>query len=154
MPEAHQSARVVARSARLRASFDIVSLMSSARALLTSITFVLAASLGCAAEQRVGSIGAVLSRDNDTGSLHVREVSPGQSAERVGLMPGDEVVMIEGRLARDLDTPSIRAALRGDVGSAVRLTVVRGEKVLRVRIERGALREPGEVRPRVETIKE
>jgi hypothetical protein len=36
----------------------------------------------------------------------------------------------------------------------VNLTVVRGEKVFRARVERAALREPGEVRPRVETIAE
>lgn len=110
---------------------------------------------GCgAAEPKAGSIGAVLSRDNEAGTLFIRDVSPGLSAERAGLQAGDEVLMIEGRYTRELDAPAVRAALRGEIGTSVRLTIVRGDQVLRVKVERGALREPGEVRPRVETIKE
>jgi len=63
-------------------------------------------------------------------------------------------VMIDGRLARDLDASLIRKALRGDVGTTVRLTIVRGDQVLRVKLARDELREPGEVKPKVETIAE
>ncbi|MDC3953821.1 PDZ domain-containing protein [Polyangium jinanense] len=126
--------------------------MRVARAsLLASFLFV---GLACAAEQK-GSIGAVLSRDNDTGALYVRDLSPGLAAERAGLLPGDELLMIEGRYVRDLDAKEIRALLRGDVGTSVRLTIVRGEEVRRVRVERRALLDPKkEERPRTETITE
>jgi len=126
--------------------------MRVARApLLASLLFV---GLACAAEKK-GSIGAVLSRDNDTGALYVRDLSPDLDAERAGLLPGDELVKIEGRYVRDLDAKEIRALLRGDVGSSVRLTIVRGEEVRRVRVERRALLDAKkEERPRTETIAE
>jgi C-terminal processing protease CtpA/Prc len=109
--------------------------------------------LACAGE-RVGSIGAVLARDNDSGALFVRDLSPGLAAERAGLLPGDEVLMIEGRYVRELDTKQVRGLLRGDVGKKVRLTIVRGGEVRRFSVERVALREGGEVKPRVETLAE
>lgn len=119
------------------------------------LAFFLVVELACAADPKKGSIGAVLSRDNDTGALYVRDLSEGLAAERAGLLPGDELVMIEGRYVRDLDAKEIRALLRGDVGSFVRLTVVRGEEVRHVRVERRALLDvKKEERPRTETIAE
>ncbi len=80
-------------------------------------------------------------RDNDTRSLYVREVPPGLAAAGAGLLPGDQIVMIEGLFVRDLDAKTIREKLRGEVGSTVALTVLRGEKVLHVRVSRGATRD-------------
>lgn len=124
----------------------------SIRALRASC-FALVVASGCAAEQKA-SIGAVLARDNETGALTVREVSPGLASARAGLLPGDELVMIDGRYVRDLDAQAVRTSLRGELGTAVHVTVVRGEEVVRLRIERGALREAVEEKPRVETIAE
>jgi len=109
--------------------------------------------LACAADQK-GSIGAVLSRENDTGALYVRDLAPGLAAMRAGLLPGDELVMIDGRYVRELGASEVRALLRGDVGTFVRLTIVRGDEVRRVRVERVALRDAKEERPRTETIAE
>jgi predicted metalloprotease with PDZ domain len=124
------------------------------RAALLALTLALAA---CAAEQKPASIGAILTRNNETGSLVIREVSPGLAAAQAGLLPGDELMMIDGVYTRDLDTAAVRAALRGEVGTTVRVTVVRGEKVVRLRIERGALLDAEQTRqrvPKVETIAE
>lgn len=109
--------------------------------------------LACAGE-RVGSIGAVLARDNDSGALFVRDLSPGLAAERAGLLPGDELLMIDGRYVREIETKEVRALLRGDVGTKVSLTIVRGGEVRRFSVERVALREGGEAKPRVETLAE
>jgi C-terminal processing protease CtpA/Prc len=110
--------------------------------------------LACSGESRVGSIGAVLARDNESGALYVRDLSSGPAAERSGLLPGDEILMVEGRYVRELETKEIRALLRGDVGAQVRLTIVRGGEVRRIKVERVALRDGGEVKPRVETLAE
>jgi C-terminal processing protease CtpA/Prc len=83
-----------------------------------------------------GTVGAVFGRDNETRDLYVREVVEGQGAEEAGLSPGDQVVMIDGVFVRDLDPAAIRARLRGEVGTTVALTVVHGERVLRVRVQR------------------
>jgi len=100
----------------------------------------------------VGSVGAVLGRDNDTHALYVRDVPPGMGAERAGLLPGDEIVMIDGLHVRDLSSADVRARLRGEVGSAVELTVVRGGEVLAVRVTRGELRAHEEIKPKEERI--
>ena len=122
------------------------------RALLPLLLVVQA--LACAGEQRVGSIGAVLARDNESGALYVRDLSSGVEAERSELLPGDEILMVEGRYVRELETKELRVLLRGDVGSSVRLTIVRGSEVRRIKVARVALREGGEVKPRVETLAE
>ncbi len=93
---------------------------------------------GCGGSS-AGSIGAVLGRDNETRALYVRDAPPGLGAEKAGLLPGDEIVMIDGLYVKDMDATAIRARLRGEVGAAIRLTVVRGSEVLHVRVVRAAL---------------
>lgn len=108
----------------------------------------------CTKEPKTASIGAILSRDNETGVLLVREVMEGNAAAQAGLLAGDELVMIDGIYVRDLDTSAVRAMLRGEVGTKVHITAVRGQSVLRVTIERGALLEAQPPKPRIETIAE
>src|SRR5262249_56659743 len=81
----------------------------------------------------VGSVGAVLGRDNETHALYVREAPPGLGADAAGLLPGDQVMMIEGRYVRDLSEKEIRDELRGEVGTPVLLTILRGNDVLNVK---------------------
>ncbi|XXY53857.1 PDZ domain-containing protein [Sorangium sp. So ce269] len=105
---------------------------------------------GCSAS--VGSIGAVLGRDNESETLYVRDVPEGLAAERAGLIPGDEIVMIDGVHVRDLTSTQVRERLRGPPGSAVELTVVRGRDVRRVRVVRSALKPHEGLKPREEQI--
>ena len=88
-----------------------------------------------------GSIGAVLGRDNETAALHVRDVPPGLAAARAGLRPGDEIVMIEGFYVKNMSAKQIQTLLRGDPGTTVELTILRGEAVQRVKVTRTPLRE-------------
>ncbi len=76
-------------------------------ALLFALAVVLPL-LGCGGGSSPGSVGAVFGRDNDTRSLYVREVPPGLAAAEAGLLPGDQIVMIEGFYVRDLDAKAIR----------------------------------------------
>jgi C-terminal processing protease CtpA/Prc len=87
-----------------------------------------------------GSVGAVFGRDADSRALYVREVPSGLGAEEAGLLAGDQVVMIEGLYVRDLSEKEIRAKMRGEVGSVVTLTVLRGNDVHHVRVTRSARR--------------
>ena len=98
----------------------------------------LGASSGCATSS-VASIGAVLGRNGDTGAVYVREAPEGNAAERAGLQPGDEIVFVDGRDVRGLDVVELRRVLRGDPGTHVALTVLRGDRVVRVRVERAPL---------------
>lgn len=154
MLEAEQRAVGAARTSRA-GLLAIVAAMRSSVGRSTWFLLVVLALVACA-NQRPGSIGVLLTRDNETGALYVRDLSPGLAGERAGLLPGDEIIMIDGRYVRELDALRIRTMLRGDVGTAVRLTVVRGDLVLRMRVARTELREPKEdqPKPRMETVAE
>ena len=88
---------------------------------------------GCAAE--VGTIGALLGQKPD-GRLFVRETPRGLAAARDGLVPGDEILLVEGKDVRQMGEQELYRALSGDVGTKVRLTVVRGDGVFRVSLTR------------------
>lgn len=107
---------------------------------LAPLVLVLAA-LGCRNAQ-IGSVGAVLGKDSESGNVVVRETREGLAAEKAGLRPGDEILMIDGVYARDLGAAAVRDRLRGPPGSSVDLTVVRGDEVLRVTVTRAPLGAP------------
>ncbi|MFO0593552.1 MAG: hypothetical protein U0441_38785 [Polyangiaceae bacterium] len=56
--------------------------------------------------------------------------------------------MIDGVYARDLGAARLRERLRGEVGSSVDLTIVRGDRVLRVKLVREPLGESKSPPPR------
>jgi C-terminal processing protease CtpA/Prc len=109
---------------------------------------------GCSGGPAFGSVGAVLARDNQSGQLHVREAPHELAAAKAGLLPGDEIVMIDGQFVRDLDTKEITQRLRGEIGSKVDLTVVRGGEVFHIEVTRTALRAVKELEPPEETLEE
>src|SRR5690606_37340409 len=87
--------------------------------LRSGLRTALVALFACGAAPKTGSIGAVLSRDSETGVVEVHEAPPGLAAERAGLVPGDDIKMIDGVLVDDLDAAEIQALLRGPVGTPV-----------------------------------
>jgi C-terminal processing protease CtpA/Prc len=130
---------------------------SSFRAMRTASAWAWPAALlglltAACAGPGIGSIGAVLGRDRDTGALHVRDAPEGMGAADAGLLPGDQVKMIDGVLCDNLDKNHIQALLRGEIGTKVQLTVVRGEQVLHIEVTRGALRKPEAPAPAEEKI--
>jgi C-terminal processing protease CtpA/Prc len=90
--------------------------------------------LGCGPPPR-GTIGAVLLRKED-GRIFVRDVPPHLAAAKAGVLPGDELLLIEGQDVRRLGEEDLRRVLSGHVDEPVRLTFVRGNEVLRVTIHR------------------
>ncbi len=82
-----------------------------------------------------GTIGALLGQKPD-GRLFVRDVPEGLAADRVGLEPGDEVLLIDGKDVRQMGERELYRALSGDIGTRVKLTVVRGDAVIRVTLVR------------------
>ena len=107
---------------------------------------------GCAAATPAGSIGAVLSHDRLSGELSVHDAPVGLAGESAGLLDGDRVKMIEGVLVDELDGDRIRQLLRGPVGTAVTLTVLRGDDVVQVRVVRQPLGASSPVAERHERI--
>ncbi|HEY6555756.1 MAG TPA: PDZ domain-containing protein [Polyangiaceae bacterium] len=99
--------------------------------LMLSVVFVLATA--CMPNQ--GTIGALLGQQQD-GRLFVREVPPQLAAERAGLRAGDEILLVDGRDVRDMTAKQIHGLLSGEVGQPVKLTVLRGEEVMRLTLKR------------------
>ena len=89
--------------------------------------------LSCGAGR--GTIGAMIARQR-TGELRVYEVARDLAADKAGLRPGDQLLLIDGMDVRALSVEQVHEALAGAVGEPVRLTVIRGEKVLRVTLRR------------------
>ena len=98
-----------------------------------SLTLCLLA-LHCGPTPR-GTIGAVLGRTGE-GRVFLRDVPHHLAAGRAGLAPGDEILLVDGRDVRQLSEAQLRQALEGDVGADLKLTVVRGEQVLRLTLQR------------------
>ena len=102
-------------------------------AIFVWFAVALATTAACAADR--GTIGAQLGRQDD-GRLIIRETPLGLAAAKAGLRPGDEITLINGRGVRSFDEKGIHNILSGDVGDPVKLTVLRGEKVLHVTLQR------------------
>ncbi len=115
---------------------------TSARNLASALLLVLMAcssSTSTAPPAADGSIGAVLSRDRESGSVHIREAPSGLAGDEAGLLPGDRVKMIDGVLVDELDKDRIQGLLRGPVGTSVTLTIIRGEEVMHLEVTRQVL---------------
>jgi len=94
-----------------------------------------------------GSIGAVLAQKRD-GRLTVREAPADLPAARAGLATGDEILLIDGRDVRRLSPLEIHTALEGDVGTEVRLTVLREGAIERLSLTRAPFGSGKETAPR------
>ncbi len=103
-------------------------------AALFALSLVVTALPACVANH--GTVGAVIAQEPDTGRLFLRDVPPGLAAARAGLKPGDEVLLIDGVDVRAMDAKQIHATLTGDIDTPVKLTIVRGDQILRVTLKR------------------
>jgi len=93
--------------------------------------------LGCASAQP-GTIGAALGQTEEH-RLFVRAAPEGQGAAQAGLLPGDEIVALDGKNVRAMGPDDIRRAVRGDVGSVLVVTLVRAGQTMEVKIVRSPL---------------
>ena len=97
--------------------------------------------VACVSSPTVGSIGVVLGRDAASRSVFVREVPETKGDVEPILLPGDELLMVEGHYVRELSTEDLRRHLRGTPGTKVKLTVVRGGEILRVEVARTSMKQ-------------
>ena len=104
---------------------------------LQKLTLLLPLVAGCAS--RPGSIGAVLGQSKTDGRVVIRQAPVGLPAFNVGMLPGDEVLLIEGRDVRQMSPETIHYALEGDVGTIVHLTVLSRGQIERLALKRAPL---------------
>lgn len=72
-----------------------------------------------------GGIGVTLRHRPSEGVLVVDRVPPEGSAERAGLREGDRITSIDGTAVEGRTTEAVVRSLRGEVGTTVRLEVLR-----------------------------
>jgi C-terminal processing protease CtpA/Prc len=128
------------RRKRREASSFLASFLALPARLVVGAALSLCAA-SCAASA-VGSIGAMLGKDNQTGQLFVREVPPGMGAAVAGVREGDEVIAIDGAPVDAMSPTEVHQRLEGGVGTNVVLRVVRGGVTYKITIVRGPLATP------------
>lgn len=71
-------------------------------------------------------IGAVLTRNKDTGLVTVVQVYPDSPAEEAGIKADDLLYKVDGEEITGLDLNSVVSRIKGDEGTEVELTLIRG----------------------------
>lgn len=91
---------------------------------------------------RFGGIGAIVSYDAARGVARIDRVLPDGPARTAGLRDGDTIATIDGRTIAAIGRANVRDALRGRIGTTVRLGIVRAEESLAIAIVRASVRDP------------
>lgn len=89
-----------------------------------------------------GGIGVVLDFDAAGGRATIERVLPGSAAGAAGLRAGDVLVSVDGRPLAGLGGAAVRDALRGRVGTTVRVGVSRDGVVSAYDLVRAQVRDP------------
>ena len=73
-------------------------------------------------------IGVTIQQRSDGQGLDVIQVSQGGPAEEVGILPGDRIVSVDGKSILAMELEAVRSMIRGEEGTRVSITVLRGEE--------------------------
>jgi carboxyl-terminal processing protease len=84
----------------------------------------------------VVGIGVKVEIDPATGYIDVRSTVPGSPAEQAGIAPPDKIVTVNGKLYKGLGLHAAVADIRGKAGEPVTLSILRGDKLVSVRVVR------------------
>lgn len=87
-------------------------------------------------------IGAVLSKDQTTGSVSVINVYEGSPAEEAGLKKGDIIVSADGHEGTEEELSVFVQSIRGEEGTDVKLEVYRDGETLEIVCTRRAIQVP------------
>lgn len=79
-----------------------------------------------AASGEYDGIGAVMSQNRDTGIITISQVYENSPAQKAGLKDGDTLYKVEGKEVTGRDLNEVVGDIRGEHGTEVELTVLRG----------------------------
>lgn len=90
-------------------------------------------------EGKFGGIGVQFSMQNDT--VHVVSVVSGGPSAKLGILPGDRIIEVNDSTIAGvkLSTDKIMSQLRGDIGTKVKVTILRGRQRLNFDIVRDTI---------------
>jgi carboxyl-terminal processing protease len=81
-------------------------------------------------------VGVKISFDPATGYVDVLGAIPGSPAEKAGLAAPDKIVTVDGKLYKGLTLRDVVYDIRGKAGDTVKLSVLRGDKLVVVPVVR------------------
>lgn len=91
---------------------------------------------------KYGGIGAVIRQYPKRDYVYISEPYEGMPAQKAGLKAGDSILAIDGESMKGKASQYVSEHLRGDVGTALTVTVGRGDDSLDVRFERSTITLP------------
>lgn len=87
-------------------------------------------------------IGVTITAQEELGGMRIEAVTAGGPAEEAGLLTGDIITEVEGEKTLDLGMTGTRTKVRGEAGTFVTLTILRGEESFPVSVERRSIQTP------------
>jgi carboxyl-terminal processing protease len=81
-------------------------------------------------------IGVQIEFDKTSGYTDVLGTIPGSPAEKAGLVAGDKIVTVNGRLYKGKQLPDVVADIRGKPGEPIALTLLRADKLVDISLVR------------------
>ena len=87
-------------------------------------------------------IGVTITAQKELGGMRIEAVTADGPAEEAGLLTGDIITEVEGEKTLDLGMTGTRAKVRGEAGTFVALTILRGEESFPVSVERRSIQTP------------
>ena len=87
-------------------------------------------------------IGVTITAQEALGGMRIEAVTAGSPAEEAGILVGDLITEVEGEKTLDLGMTGTRAKVRGEEGTFVTLTVLRGEESFPVTVKRRSIQTP------------
>ena len=87
-------------------------------------------------------IGVTITAQEELGGMRIEAVTAGGPAEKAGLLTGDIITEVEGEKTLDLGMTGTRTKVRGEAGTFVTLTILRGEESFPVSVGRRSIQTP------------
>ena len=87
-------------------------------------------------------IGVTITAQEELGGMRIEAVTAGGPAEEAGLLTGDIITEVEGEKTIDIGMTGTRTKVRGEEGTFVTLTILRGEESFPVSVERRSIQTP------------
>lgn len=87
-------------------------------------------------------IGVTITAQEELGGMRIEAVTAGGPAAEAGLLTGDIITEVEGEKTLDLGMTGTRTKVRGEEGTFVTLTILRGEESFPVSVERRSIQTP------------
>lgn len=87
-------------------------------------------------------IGVTITAQKELGGMRIEAVTADGPAEEAGLLTGDIITEVEGEKTLALGMTGTRTKVRGEVGTFVTLTILRGEESFPVSVERRSIQTP------------